>query len=479
MSLVINTNIPSINAQRNLYNSTKGLSKSLERLSSGLRINRAGDDAAGLAISENLRSQIRGLNQAVRNASDGISLVQTAEGAIDTYTQICQRIRELSIQASSDVNSDQNRASIQLEIDKQLEELDRIATTLDFNGQKLFDGTFTDKHIQVGAQEGQYLDMSVGDLRTSKIGAVARTIGSSVNQTVLADGAVVINGFNVSASASGTAIDKAAAIQSIYADTHVSASVESTTLVGAVAIGGGTLDAADYLTINGVQFGSASDPIVVLANDSDGKLRAAINAKSNVTGVIASVDSTNHLVLTAADGRDITYNLSTIDVAGSAELITGLSDGGVAAGTDITAGGRIKLTSDASFSVADGSGDATTLIGIEGTATVDYDLAINNIAVRTFALAQDAIDTIDNALRQINDVRAGLGALTNRLENTVSNLQTVSENLSASDSRIRDADFAAETANLTRNQILQQTGVAVLAQANLTPQAALNLLPGH
>lgn len=466
MSLVINTNVPSINAQRNLVNSGRGLSKTLERLSSGLRINRAGDDAAGLAISENLRSQIRGFNQAVRNANDGISLIQTAEGAIDTYTQILQRIRELSIQASSDVNSDQNRASIQLEIDQQLSELHRIATTLDFNGAKLFDGTFVDRRIQVGAQKGQFLDISVGDLRTNRIGAVALATGLAVDAAAIAGtGDVIINGINVPVSATGSAIDKAAAIQSIASSTGVQASVEAAVVTGGAIAGGAPLNAANYITINGVQFGSATESINVSANDADGALRAAINAKSNVTGVVAALNASNQLVLTAADGSTI-----TIGVGGTGGAITGLAAGAT--------GGKIKLTSDQAFSI--GGTDAAARIGIAPASfAIDYTTAINNVSVRTFSQAQATLDAVDNALRQINDVRANLGAITNRLENTVSNLMIVSENLSASDSRIRDADFAVETANLTRNQILQQSGVAVLAQANLTPQAALQLLQGR
>lgn len=473
MPLVINTNVSSINGQRNLYSSSKALSKSLERLSSGLRINRAGDDAAGLAISENLRSQVRGLNQAVRNANDGISLIQTAEGAIDTYTQILQRMRELSIQASSDVNSDQNRGSIQLEIDQQLAELNRIASTIDFNGQKLFDGTFINKRIQVGAQTGQFLDVSAGDLRTSVIGATASTTSNAVNQTALAPADIVINGVNIGDSGgSGTAIAKAAAIQAAFSQTHVSAQVQSAVVTGVVGgVGGGVLDsAANNITINGTAIaGTGAATINVSANDSDGKLRAAINAKSNITGVIATLDTSvpPRLVLTAADGRDV-----TVAGTGAAAGATALTAAGLAAGVT---GGRIKLSSDSSFSVAGAA--AAALIGVApGNFTVDFTTAINTIQVTTFNLAQTAITAIDSALSQINDVRAGLGALTNRLENTVSNLQIVSENLSASDSQIRDADFASETANMTRAQILQQSGVAVLAQANLTPQAALTLL---
>ena len=462
MGLVINTNVASINGQRNLSNSSKSLSKALERLSSGLRINRAGDDAAGLAISENLRSQVRGLTQAVRNANDGISLVQTAEGAIDTYTQICQRIRELAIQASSDVNSDQNRASIQLEIDQQVAELHRIATQIDFNGSTLFDGSFASKKIQVGAKSGQFLDVVTGDLRTSRIGAIADQVGTSVNQTSLVAGNILINGYPVPASASATAIDKAAAIQSIYSQTHVSAKAMSTIVTGG-AIAGGTLDGTNFITINGVQIGSNTTTVVSAAGDSDGALRRAINDKSNVTGVVATLNGANQLVLTAADGRNV-----VIATAGTGNTMSGLAAA--------TTGGRVELSSDSAFTVADGTGNATTLLGIEGTFAIDYTKAVNAVSVRDFTGAQTAIDVIDNALRQINDLRASMGAMTNRLENTVSNLQVVSENLSASDSRIRDADFAVETANLTRAQILQQSGVAVLGQANLTPQSAISLL---
>ncbi|NQU43664.1 flagellin [bacterium] len=463
-ALVVNTNISSLNGQRNLYKSTGALSKALERLSSGLRINRAGDDAAGLAISEGLRSQVRGLNQAVRNANDGISLINTAEGALDTYTQILQRVRELAIQASSDVNSDTNRASIQLEIDQQIDELNRIANTINFNGAMLFDGTFVNKRIQVGADVGQYMDISVGDIRTNTIGAVAGVEGVAVNQVAMSNGDVLINGYQVPASASGSAIDKAAAIQSIFADTGVSAQVLATEVTGGANVGGGVLDGTNNFTINGVQFGSATETITCLADDSDNTLRAAINAKSNVTGVTATIEA-GKLVLTAADGRDI-----VVSENGTGDVISGFSAG--------TTGGRIDLISDQAFAVSDGGGSSAALIGANGTFAVDYNTAVNRISVRTLDEAQDTITSVAHALRQINDVRSKLGAITNRLENTVSNLQVVSENLAASDSRIRDADFAAETANLTRAQILQQSGVAVLAQANLTPQAALSLLQG-
>ncbi len=471
--LVINTNIPSLNGQRHLFRSTGSLTKALERLSSGLRINRAGDDAAGLAISENLRSQVRGLNMAARNAGDGISLIQTAEGAINTYTEIIQRMRELSIQAASDVNSAQNRAAIQLEVSSQLEELQRIATTLNFNGLNLFDGSFTTKKIQVGADYNQFLDIDVGDLRTNQIGAVAQTTGVSVNTTALGAGDILINGYQIQAAVDdgisttsplASAIAKATAINATTSEHKVTASVEATTVTGGAAVATGSLNAANNITINNVTFGSATDIITFLASDADGALTRAINSQTNVTGVVATI-SAGVLVLTAADGRNITTS-----AAGTGTALTGIAAG--------TVGGQIKLTADNAFIVSDGTGDALTLIGFEGSQAIDNTTAINTIDVTTFDNAQDAILTIDNALRQINEIRAELGALTNRLEFTIQNLMISAENLSASDSRIRDADFAAETAALTRAQILQQSGVAVLAQANLTPQAALTLLQG-
>lgn len=470
-ALVINTNVASLNGQRNLTRSTSALSKSLERLSSGLRINRAGDDAAGLAISENLRSQIRGMNQAVRNANDGVSLVQTAEGAIETYTQICQRIRELAVQASSDVNSDDNRASIQLEINEQIDELERIAKTVDFNGQMLFDGTFVNKRIQAGAKPGQTLEITVGDLRPTVIGGVAQKVGDAVNNVALQDGDITINDVDIPSSASASARDKAIAINEVYYDTGVFARVEyAQNDPSGTAIGAGTLDlsAGDTLTINGTKI-PIEGTLVVAANDATGALRRAINAISDETGVAATLSASNELILTSTDDNPFSYSMDSGLVGGICALPG-------AVGVTQNVYGRIRLYSDQAFTVADGTGTAADLIGMTGSFGLDATSVIDTIDITSFEDAQESILKIDNALRQINDVRAGLGALTNRLENTVNNLMIMSENLSASDSRIRDADFASESSNLTRAQILQQSGVAVLAQANTTPQTALQLL---
>lgn len=490
-ALVINTNIASLNGQRNLYKSTGALNKSMERLSSGLRINRAGDDAAGLAISEGLRSQIRGLNQSVRNANDGISLITTAEGALDTYVEIIQRIRQLAINASSDVMSDDNRRYIQLEVDEQIDELDRIAKTMDFNGNNLFDGTFMNKNIQVGAQAQETLDISVPDMRTHVIGGVAQNTSNmfEVDNEPMHAGNISINGVDLPASDDASARSKAAAINSAYYDTGVYARVEYAQAVNTAgtAIGAGTLDldAGDTLTINGETI-PQNGTIDVLANDASGTLRKAINDISHKTGVRAELGDNNELVLTAMDDSTFTYSQDSA----AALAITNLPG---AAGSSNEVRGRVRLYSDSPFTVDDGSnapptgtqvGTTTTetLLGLDPATTLpvtfgtDPASTVDQADVTSFAGAQETILQMDNAMRQVMDARSHLGAIMNRLENTINNLQITSENLSASDSRIRDADFAAETAEMTRAQILQQSGVAVLAQANQTPQTALNLL---
>jgi flagellin len=465
---VINTNTASINGQRNLYRSASALNKSLERLSSGLRINRAGDDAAGLAISENLRSQIKGMDQAVRNANDGVSLIQTAEGAMDTYTEILQRIRQLSIQASSDLYNDNNRQSIQLEVDQQVKELRRIAEVMNFNGQKLFDGSFYNKRIQVGASAGETLELSVGDLRPSVIGGVAQQIGVQVDGTALTDGGIQINGVNIPSSSDESAASKVRAINSMYADTKVWAKVEDSQVVGTAAIAAGTLDLATGTTlrINGFVVPSEGT-LAVTASDSSGALRRAINMISDKTGVTASINAGGRLVLTSNDDLPFTYNISNAAAQGVVNLAGAVT-------TDQTVRGRVRLYSDSTFTVAGAT--ALAQIGVTGTIPFDTKSPIENVSIYTFSEAQETINMVDNALRQLNDTRSALGAITNRLEGTVSNLQIAVENLSASDSRIRDADFAVETSSMTRAQILQQSGIAVLSQANSSPQMALKLL---
>jgi flagellin len=480
MSIVVNTNTSSINAQRSLNVVNRSLDKALERLASGLRINHAGDDAAGLAIADGLQAQTRGLTQAVRNASDGLSVVGTAEGALTTQTSILQRIRELAVQAANDINSGTNRAAIQAEITAQVSELTRLGNTTEFNGQSLLNGSFSNKLFQVGAYSGQSISISLGDFRASAMGTIAQTTsaqqitvtvnasaaGITTTQGTVASLAASVSDGVSTVNADGSAIAKAASVNASYGVTGVSASVVATSTVGTTAVTGGTAGGSTAITINNVTISLAN--LAVVGADTTGTLRAAINAKSNETGVVASLNATNFVVLTAADGRNLTYQV-TGSSAGIAAAV-----GWNTMALPATVGGGVKLTSDMAFSLT----GTTTALGFAAPTTIalDPNKAVNKIDVSTQTGADTAIAIVDSALRQVGTAEGTLGALTNRLENTISNLQVSIENLSASESRIRDADFAAETAALTRAQIIQQASVAVLSQANLRPQAALSLI---
>lgn len=382
MASVINSNIASLNAQRNLMSSQNDLNTSLQRLSSGLRINSAKDDAAGLAISERMTSQIRGLNQAARNANDGISLAQTAEGALAEVGNNLQRIRELAVQSSNATNTQGDRDALQTEVSQLLNEIDRVANQTSFNGVKLLDGSFTGASFQIGANAGETISVGVGtDFNTAALGEV----------------------------------------------TSASTSVASTGLTGST-----TAIAAGDLTVNGVDVGAIS--AAGSAQERAGQLVNAINNVSEQSGVGASLSATTgEITLSSTDPAGITIAGNNLDAT-----VTGFTAANTTA--------------------------ATTQTGID------------TLNVGSFASSQDAINIIDDALSSVNSTRAELGAVQNRFESVVTNVQTSSENLSAARSRIRDADFAAETANLTRSQILQQAGTAMLSQANSAPQNVLALL---
>jgi flagellin len=383
MPQIINTNIASLTAQRNLNSSQNSLNTSLQRLSSGLRINSAKDDAAGLAISERFTAQIRGLNQAARNANDGVSLSQTAEGALAEVTSNLQRIRELAVQSSNATNSQSDRDALQTEVTQLLNEIDRVADSTAFNGVKLLDGSFTGAVFQVGADSGDTI-----------------TIAATTDANT-------------------------AALGSVSTNTSAGLSVAASSLTGfatAIAAGGVTINGTDIGAIAGA--GSAAERAGQLVN--------AINNVSQTTGVGASYDG---------------------------------------------ATGQLTLNSAAAFTIAGTTDDATEAgFANAAFATVTTATGIDSLTVSNFAGAQSAITLVDSALTSVNSARATLGAVQNRFESVVRSVQTTAENLTASRSRIVDADFAAETANLTRAQILQQAGTAILAQANALPQNVLSLL---
>ena len=400
MSQVINTNVLSLNAQRNLSTSQNALGMSLQRLSSGLRINSAKDDAAGLAISERFTTQIRGLNVAVRNANDGISLAQTAEGALAEVGNNLQRIRELAVQASNATNSPSDRAALNAEAQQLIGEITRVADQTDFNGTRLLDGSFSGANFQVGANAGQLIS----------VGSIVDARGDQLGGSLFAEGDFVVGAPGV-VSAGAT-----------------------------VSVSG--------LEINGVEFDTISIQAVAAAAADDAEdlanqaalrdaVLAAISARSSETGVIAEADGT-----TAGQ-----INLSST-------LATGVGD---------------EAAEAIDFAVASGASAGTF-------ATPAVSSFVSDIDISTFFGAQRAIGVADAALTEVNSVRAEMGAVQNRFESVIANLQTSSENLSASRSRIRDTDFAAETAALTRAQVLQQAGVAMLSQANAAPQNVLALL---
>ncbi len=480
MALTINSNITSLNAQRNLNNTTNSLTKSMERLSSGLRINSAKDDAAGLSIANRMSSQIRGLDQAARNANDGISMAQTAEGAMQEVSNNLQRIRELSVQAASDSNSASDRAALNDEVTQLVAEIDRVAETTTFNGTALLDGSFGSKSIQVGANQGQTINVSMTSVRSNSLGVGSDSSYSAsmsgaliTSGTALTAGGIAINGYQVgastsdgvsSASASGSAIAKAAAINAVSGDTGVTASVHATTLQ-VTAVSGAVASAG--ITINGVAIDNLTAVAASGGHTNAGEMVAAINEVSYQTGVTASLDSSTGggYTLTAADGRNITVAVTT---SGSS---------GLSAGTTF---GSISLSSS--------SEDGITLTGTQATAgiiglaadtvaaTASAGAGVSSLDLTTQSGAADAISIVDSALATIDSARGDLGAIQNRFESTIANLQNVSENVSAARSRIMDADFASETAAMTKAQVMQQAGTAMLAQANQLPQSALSLL---
>lgn len=482
---VINTNIASLNAQRNLGASQSSLNSALQRLSSGLRINNAKDDAAGLAISERMTSQIRGSNQAARNANDGISLAQTAEGDLVQITNNLQRIRDLSVQAANASNSDSDRDALQTEVDQLVAEIDRVAQASAFNGVKLLDGTFSSKTFQVGANnvaaQDQITISSISSARTSSLGAISQASVSSISSSAaIAATDMTINGTAIRASSASddtvsstgnaySAIAKAAAINAASGTTGVTATVNATVAAGTTSMVGNAASSGT-IVINGVTTASVSSHGTEATARSN--MIQAINAISSQTGVIASDSGTDlaGVVLTAADGRNITTAFTgDLDAAN-----TGVHAAGTVSGT-------ITLKSANTITIADGgSGNLLTNTGFSAGATTasTTGTAVSAIDISTASGAQSAIDVIDAALTTVNTTRATLGAIQNRFTSVVTSLQTTAENLSSSRSRIMDADFASETANLTRAQILQQAGTAMLAQANSLPNNVLSLLRG-
>jgi flagellin len=617
MASIINTNMNSLNAQRNLSMSQSSLSTSLQRLSSGLRINSAKDDAAGMAIASRMTSQINGLNQAARNANDGISLAQTAEGGLATATDLLQRMRDLSVQSANSTNSAADRASLQSEVSQLRSEIDRISQSTNFNGISLLDGSFSAQVFQVGANStaaDRVQVNSIANIKSSALGSgvsgtahlttglttaaltagdltlngvqvgsamagsaagqsadsawataqainavgaqtgVTATANAAIATEIAVQGAVptalaadlaansfAINGVGVgtikfgvlfdgtttppTAGGPSAAINQAAnaadAINKVSDQTGVRASVnklgkvtlastngndikievlgtytaakllKDTGLVGDTVANGGIITttangptagavAADSMKINGVSLGAVADGGTVQGQAAN--VAAAINLISGKTGVTAAANAiTGAITLTAADGRDIVLADSTGTVKGVTGIDPSAPIGELNVNSDGTYTGSVSLSSSNVNGIVVGGkkDDSAGLHAFEGQVASDTtgtSNTLSSIDIGTAGGALAALSTIDAALAQVNSARAAMGAYQNRFSAVVSNAQSTAENLTASRSRIQDADFAAETAAMTRGQILQQAGTAILAQANSLPNSVLSLL---
>ena len=498
MALTVNTNVSSLNAQRNLTKSGEGLATSMERLASGMRINSAKDDAAGLQISNRLTSQINGLAVAQRNANDGISMAQTAEGAMQESTNILQRMRELALQSANGSNSADDRAALQKEVSALQTELTRIAETTSFGGQQLLNGNFGSKSFQVGANANETINVSLNDVSAEAIGtnqvnlsgSVAGSFGQAVSAATDAGnpitGSLDITGrggevktvdlTGLSAKAAATSINNLSDGTGVKALARTEAKVELAGTTSGESVSFNLNAGGTEKTISVATTANAADDNNLLIN--------AINKVSVDTGVSATLNDAGEVILSNDSGEDITINTFNGDTGGATLDITGKEYDGTLSATSATldatnvtgrVSGSLQLNSAEAFSVeaSDGTVSANT-----GAAESSETVAVSTIDVSTQSQSQDALAIIDNAIANIDSQRADLGAVQNRFGHTISNLANISENVSASRSRIQDTDFATETAQMTKNQILQQAGTSILSQANQIPQAAISLLGG-
>ena len=467
MAMTINTNISSLNAQRNLTTSQSSLSTSMQRLSSGMRINSAKDDAAGLAIAERMTSQIRGLDQAQRNANDGVSLAQTAEGALSTNGNNLQRIRELAVQSANATNSATDRSALQKEVKALTDEIDRVSTTTSFNGTKLLDGSFNNAVFQVGANKGETIAFTAIDsVRTAELG---KGYSASVTAAALdGTGNVNLSAITINGKALGTATAVPADAKSMVAAINA-AGIEgvSAEITGPTTVAAGAMTAAatnGTLVINGVATGAIAT--TTDAATSRSLTVDAINSISAQTGVVA-VDDGAGVKMTAVDGRNIVHSFTGSLTAAAT---------GVGAEATTESGYKVNYSGQSGAQLKIGGTVAGSGLSAADTSVARSGTAVSLVDISTREGAESALQSVDAALMQINSTRAELGAIQNRFESVVSNLAVNSENLSASKSRIMDADFASETANLSRSQVLQQAGTAMVAQANQLPQGVLSLL---
>ncbi|SDU82570.1 flagellin [Pseudomonas sihuiensis] len=482
MALTVNTNVASLNTQKNLNRASDALSTTMQRLSSGLKINSAKDDAAGLQISNRLTSQINGLNVATKNANDGISIAQTAEGAMQESTNILQRMRELALQSANGSNSAEDRASLQAEYSQLTTELTRIANTTTFGGRNLLDGSFGTTSFQVGANANETINVTLGNVSATNIGS------QQVQTTAITPSASGVTGGSITVTGSGTT-------KTVTVEEGASAAEIAKLLDGAVtglsasARTVASLDVdADTASTSPANFSikvGDSDAIDLIGVTDNASLAEQLSSNAAALGISVNFnESSGELSITSETGENIVFGaVSTTGVTTEYGGVTvNVQDGsgkyaasGTAIDEDFIATGAVELNSSKSYSLA-GNG-VGGLFAATGTTTATSNLtSIADTSITTAEGSQSAIAVIDKAISNIDTQRADLGAVQNRFDSTVSNLQSIVENSTSARSRIQDADFAAETAELTKQQTLQQASTAILAQANQLPSAVLSLL---
>ncbi|WP_269791844.1 flagellin [Stenotrophomonas sp. Iso1] len=509
MAQIINTNIMSLNAQRNLNTSGSSLATSIQRLSSGLRINSAKDDAAGLAISERFTTQIRGMDQAARNANDGISLSQTAEGALGEISNNLQRIRELAVQSRNATNSPSDRTALDAEVQLLKAEIQRVAEQTNFNGTPLLDGSFQNQAFQVGADQGQVINIAqIANANIKELGnwnrvdtpataaGAAATGGANAGTPNATAGTIDVADFG---AATGTAPTltyqgfdltiNGTTVSVPGVTTGTSAADAQSKLLNNIATainGNATVGGAAGLQVNtttGVITNGGNTVTIAATGPNAAEFGGAVTVAA-ATGIVPANFSAGNFTLTGTKGTaTINFAAAGGGAQRAADLVKAVNNQsyntGVTASLD--AGGNLMLASaSGQFTIA-GSASLTEQTGLTAATTTNWvagtaETGFEDIDVLSANAADNTLNAIDSALESINSARADLGAIQNRFTSTIANLNTSSENLSAARSRIRDTDYAKETAELTRTQILQQAGTAMLAQANQSPQNVLSLL---
>jgi len=491
----VNTNMGAVVSAANMAKFGRELDTSIERLSSGLRINSAKDDAAGMAIVSKMEAQVRGVNQAIRNATDAQKLIDTSEGAHVEALNILQRMRELAVQSANDTNQALDRSFLNAESTQLIAEIDRIANQTTWNGEKILDGSFSSKQFQLGANGGEKVTYSIDDARSGAIGNYdvnGTAVAAAAESSAVAADTYTISGYigseDITVAVDATAKEVVALVNAQTASTGVTATAVTKARID-------TLDAAGTLTFT-LGNGDATASITAIINDT-GDLRAlktAINSHSGTTGITAEMDSETNaaVILTHSLGADIAIldyanSVTTGNVEVTAVNATGTTVGSaielVATAADTTTDdayvtGQIDFNSHKAFTVTATHTTAAESF-IAGSTSEDADLnAVSTVSLATASSSETAITIIDGAISKINQSRADLGAISNRLDSTISNLTNVATNVEGSMSNIRDADFSIETSKLTRAQILTQAATSMLAQANTSKQSILALLQG-